>query len=247
MTTLPNGPVVLEACVASVADSVAAAQSGAQRLELNVGIELGGLTPSVGLLELVKDAVEVPVLVMLRPRAGGFCYSASEKRLLIRDAELLIEHGADGLVTGGLSTEGLIDREFIETVRDVCSEGELVFHRAFDLIQEPSQAIEELVELRVDRILTSGGETTALKGATRISELLCVADGRIVVLPGGGIRSTTVDGLLEKTGCTQVHGTFKTLRIDPAGHVCGGDFPVVDAEEIRNVREILDRFHSGSL
>ena len=100
MTTFSEKPAVLEACVASVADAVAAAQSGADRLELNVGIELGGLTPTVGLLEQVKDAVDLPVLVMLRPRAGGFCYSALEKRVMVRDAHVFMERGADGVSKG---------------------------------------------------------------------------------------------------------------------------------------------------
>lgn len=237
---------VLEACVTSVADAVVAVKNGAQRLELNVGIELGGMTPTGGLLGQVKEAVDVPVLVMVRPRAGGFCYSPSEKRLMIRDAHALLDLGADGIVTGGLSAEGLIDGRLIEDLRDVCREGELVFHRAFDLLLQQAEAIEELVALRVDRVLTSGCEATALEGSGRISELLKCAKGRIEILPGGGISSTTVGELLKKTGCTQVHGTFKVIQIDPAGSVCSGSYPAVDPNEVNAVRQEMNRFQADA-
>jgi copper homeostasis protein len=239
--------VVLEACVASVADAVVAVQNGAQRLELNVGIEVGGLTPTVGLLGQVKEAVDVPVLVLVRPRAGGFCYSPSEKRLMIRDAHAFMDMGADGIVTGALSTDGLLDKRFVESMREVCREGELVFHRAFDLLQGHSDGLEELVALRADRILTSGGETSALAGAVRIAELLKLADGRISILPGGGICSQTVGALLKATGCSQVHGTFKMLRVDPDGNVGSGSYPAVDSEEVKAVRGVLDRYRLEAL
>ncbi|MAI70986.1 MAG: copper homeostasis protein CutC [Rhodopirellula sp.] len=244
MTTFSEKPAVLEACVASVADAVAAAQSGADRLELNVGIELGGLTPTVGLLEQVKDAVDLPVLVMLRPRAGGFCYSALEKRVMVRDAHVFMERGADGVVIGALAENGLIDHELIERIREVCQERELVFHRAFDLLRKQSEGLEKLIELDVDRVLTSGGEASALAGAGGILELVKIANGRISILPGGGVRAATVVEMLQKTGCTQVHGTFKVLKTDPAGNVCEGSFPVVDPDEVKAVRYVLDRYCS---
>lgn len=239
--------ILLEACVTSVADAVAAVEHGAQRLELNVGIELGGLTPTVGLLEQVKGAVNVPVMVMLRPRAGGFCYSTSEKRVMVSDAQLFLERGADGVVTGGVSADGVIDHAFIHSIREVCYDKEVVFHRAFDLLRNQWEAIEELIGLGVNRILTSGGEASALAGAGRILDLLRISKGRIEILPGSGIRSTTVVELLAKTGCTQVHGTFAVEQMDPAGHVCGGSFPVLDPKELRAVRDVLDRYHTEPL
>jgi copper homeostasis protein len=247
MSIVDESSVVLEACVTSVADAVFAVKNGAQRLELNVGIELGGLTPTVGLLGQVKEAVDVPVLVMVRPRAGGFCYSPSEKRLMVRDAHALLDLGADGIVTGGVSADGGIDHRLIESLRDICLDAELVFHRAFDLLQKQSDGIEELIALRVDRVLTSGCEATALEGSACIAELLRSANGRIEILPGGGVCSKTVGELLKKTGCTQVHGTFKVLQSDPAGSVCSGSYPSLDPAEVRAVREALDRFQSEAV
>ena len=234
--------MVLEACITSAADAVVAVQNGAQRLELNVAIEVGGLTPTVGLLRQVKEAVNAPVLVMIRPRSGGFCYSGSEKHLMMRDARELVDCGADGIVVGGLAAGGVIDRQLIESLRDVCGQGEVVFHRAFDLLHKQNEMLEELIELRVDRVLTSGCAATALEGADCISELRKSASGRIEILPAGGIRAKTVVEVLENTGCNQVHGTFKMLQTDPAGCVCSGSYPVVDGKEVSAVRALMDGY-----
>ena len=161
---------------------------------------------------------------------------------MIRDAGALMDCGADGLVTGGLSAGGLIDHGLIEKLGDVCRHGELVFHRAFDVIHKQFETLDELIELRVDRVLTSGSAATASEGTARISDLVKSASGRIEILPGGGIRANTVGELLDKTGCTQVHGTFKVLRTDPAGYVCSGSYPVVDGTEVSAVRAAMDRY-----
>jgi copper homeostasis protein len=238
--------VLLEACVASVADAVAAVQNGAQRLELNVGIELGGLTPTLGLLEQTKEAVDVPVLVMIRTRGGGFCYTPSEKRLMIRDAQALLELGADGVVTGALTSQGEPDTRLIEDMRNVCRERELVFHMAFDLLKNSENALEEMIGLRVNRILTAGRQRTALAGQEVISKLVDKSNGRIEVLPGGGVNAENVRELLMRTGCSQVHGTFKVMRNDPAGNVCSGQYPALDANQVRWVSEELDRYDAES-
>jgi copper homeostasis protein len=238
--------VLLEACVASVADAAAAVQNGADRLELNVGLELGGLTPSYGLLGQVKDAVDVPVVVMIRPRAGGFCYSPSEKRLMIRDAHGLLAQGADGIVTGATTAKGDIDIRFLEDMRNVCRQRELVFHMAFDSLPNRAEALEQLIGLRVSRVLTAGGQATALAGHQVVADSLERAGGKIEILPGGGVRSGNVSELLLKTGCDQVHGTFKRILSDPAGNVCSDTYPALDKDEVKAVREVLDRQDSGN-
>lgn len=232
--------VLLEACVTSVADAASAARHGAGRLELNVGIELGGLTPSSGLLQQVKEAVDVPVLVMIRPRGGGFCYTPSERRLMIRDAHHLVALGADGVVTGALTGQGELDVRLLEDMREICQDRELVFHMAFDLLEDKKTAIESLIALRVNRILTSGGQKSAFAGYQAIAEAVKAARNRIEILPGGGVNAGNVGDLLSKTGCTQVHGTFKAMREDPAGNVCSGIFPVLDPYKVQGVREALD-------
>lgn len=232
--------ILLEACITSVADAVSAARHGAERLELNVGIELGGLTPSSGLLQQVKEAVDVPVLVMIRPRGGGFCYTPLERRLMIRDAHHLLAMGADGVVTGALTGQGELDIRLLEDMKDTCRDRELVFHMAFDLLEDKKTAIESLIALKVNRILTSGGKKSAFAGYAAIAEAVKAARNRIEILPGGGVNAGNVRELLSKTRCTQVHGTFKAMRVDPAGNVCSGTYPVLDPCEVQGVREALD-------
>ena len=116
-------PILLEVCVASVEDAVAAFSGGADRLELNLGMELGGLTPSIGLLEEVKCAVKIPVVAMVRPRAGGFRYQPAELRLMLRDAELLLAAGADGIVSGALRDDGTLEDDFWLSMRRLSNDG----------------------------------------------------------------------------------------------------------------------------
>ena len=234
--------ILLEACVASVADAVLAVSHGAERLELNVGIELGGITPSLGLLQQTKEAVDAPVMVIIRPRGGGFCYSASERRLMVHDAQALLAAGADGVVTGGLGSQGRVDASLMEQMRDVCQEKELVFHMAFDLLNDPEQGLEELVSLQVSRVLTAGGRSTAIEGKGLIAKLVAQSAGRIDILPGGGVDSGNVIELLRHTGCSQVHGTFKMFREDAAKFVCDGRYPALDELEIRRVRSKLNEY-----
>jgi copper homeostasis protein len=207
-------PILLEVCVASVEDALAAQEGGAARLELSPALALGGLTPSLGMLIEVKQAVSLPVIALGRPRAGGFCYSSAEFRTLRRDIDLLLAEGADGIAVGILCEDGTIDVDRCrELVRQV-GEEQAVFHRAFDVTPDPFAALETLVDLGVKRVLTSGQEATAYNGIVRLAELIRRAAGRIEVLPGGGINRFTVADVVTRTGCTQVHASLRGQRVD---------------------------------
>src|SRR5262245_55296878 len=199
------GRVLLEVAVASVEDAVVAAAGGADRLELGCALALGGLTPSLGTLIEVRAAVRVPVVVLVRPRPGGFAYSESELTVMRRDVELALAHGADGVVFGVLHPDGTVDRERCRSLLQSCGGRVAVFHRAFDVTPEPFAALETLVELGFRRVLTSGQEATASAGAELIAELRRRAAGRIEVLPGGGINASNAVDVLARTGCDQVH------------------------------------------
>jgi copper homeostasis protein len=202
--------VVVEVCIASVADALAAQTAGADRLELNAALALGGLTPSLGLVQEVRRAVALPLLVMIRTRTGGFAYSDDEFRVMVRDAQLALRHGADGIAFGILTAQGQVDtvrcRQFLEQVRPL----QAVFHRAFDVTSDPAAALEQLVTLGVQRILTSGQEESAYNGADRIARLMQQAAGRIEILPAGGINRFTLADVLARTGCDQVHCSLRT-------------------------------------
>lgn len=239
MNKLPP-QITLEVCIASVGDALAAVSGGADRLELNMGIELGGLTPSVGLMTEVKQSVDVPVLVMVRPRAAGFQYSPGELRQILKDAESLLALGADGIVAGALSLDGLVPIDFWSQLRQLTLGRELVFHRAIDVTNEPSKVLEQLIELGTDRVLTSGGAATALEGRDQISKLRERGANRIQILPGCGITPQNAVDVLESTGCRQLHGTFREWSQDSAGIVCDGHYPTTSQRLVAAIRAELD-------
>ena len=204
-----SGRVLLEVCIASVDDALAAEAGGADRLELNSALSLGGLTPSAGLFAEVRRATRLPLIAMVRPRPGGFCYSATDFDVMRRDADAFLEAGADGLAFGILSQGGEIDDERCGRLRDRCADRVAVFHRAFDVTPDPFAALETLVTLGFQRVMTSGQEDTAYNGTELIAELIRRATGRIEMLPAGGINRFTVADVIARTGCDQVHASLR--------------------------------------
>lgn len=197
--------VMLEVLVDSVEAAQAALAGGADRLELCQNLFEGGTTPSVGLIEAVTAAVPLPVNVMLRPRGGDFCYSASEFEVMQRDLVAAARAGAAGVVFGILRPDGSVDAERCATLIGAARPLSITFHRAFDVTRDAAAALEDLVRLGVDRVLTSGQEATVFEGAERIAQLVQQAGGRILVMPGGGIRERNVVRILQQTGAREIH------------------------------------------
>lgn len=206
----PSRPL-LEVCVESTADAVAAARVGADRIELNAALALDGLTPSPGVLIETRLAVRVPLIAMARPRAGSFQYSATEFRALQRDVDFALEHGADGVAFGILTSANKVNtRRCRQVLRQLAGGSRVaVFHRAFDRVPDLLVALEQLIDLGVRRIMTSGGEPTARAGATQIRRLLDKAADRIEILPAGGVRPDNVRRLIDQTGCRQIHASLR--------------------------------------
>ncbi len=199
--------ITLEVCVETVADAVAAERGGADRLELCSALDLGGLTPTLGMYLAVREAVRRPVVVMLRQRAGGFAYTADELNVMLRDQELFRPYRPDGFVLGPLLPDGTVDREATARLRAGCGDAESVFHRAFD--ETADDALETLIELNVTRVLTSGGAETAVLGAERIARTVRATAGRVQVLACGKVNAATAATVLNATGCDQLHGAFR--------------------------------------
>jgi copper homeostasis protein len=197
--------ILVEVCVGSVADIEQALTAGADRLELCSALELGGLTPSLGLVETALAASPIPVVTMLRPRAGGFRYNSHEFAAMQRDAERFLDLGASGVVFGVLDEYGQIDiprcRELVRSI----GTSHVVFHRAFDFVRDQHSALDVLIDLGVTRVLTSGGKPTAIEGAHEIRKLISRVAENIEILPGGGINATNVVEFVRATGCNQVH------------------------------------------
>ena len=181
--------ILFEVCCGCTEDAVQAERGGADRIELNSALFLGGLTPSIGTLEAVKAQVKLPVMCMVRPREGGFCYTDFDYDAICRDALALIRAGADGVVFGFLKPDGTVDEarcaDFLGRIRAEKPEIETVFHRAIDVVPDVFAALDTLIALNVTRVLTSGQRASAPAGAETIRRMRAHAAGRIDILPGG--------------------------------------------------------------
>ncbi|XP_062070891.1 copper homeostasis protein cutC homolog isoform X2 [Lepus europaeus] len=163
---------LMEVCVDSVESAVNAERGGAGRIELCSGLLEGGTTPSMGLLQIVKQSVQIPVFVMIRPRGGDFLYSDREIEVMKADIQLAKLYGADGLVFGALTEDGQIDKELCMSLIALCRPLPVTFHRAFDMVQDPMAALETLLTLGFERVLTSGCDSSALEGLPLIKRLI---------------------------------------------------------------------------
>ncbi|HSA55516.1 MAG TPA: copper homeostasis protein CutC [Gemmatimonadaceae bacterium] len=208
----PNG-LLIEICVDSVRSAVAAAQAGAGRLELCAHPATGGTTPTTALLEAVRERVEIPVFAMVRPRAGDFRYDADELDVMRREAATLREAGAAGIVSGALRADGSIDAPTVRSLLEAARPLPFTFHRAFDLTRDLDEALDALLALGVDRVLTSGAASTALLGIERLASLVRQAGDRLAVMAGGGVRAAHVADLVRWTGVREVHAR-PTRRVD---------------------------------
>ena len=208
--------ILLEICCGSAEDAIEAARGGADRVELNNSLFQGGLTPSLGTLEVAKAEIAVPVMAMIRPRAGGFCYTDTELATARADAKALLRHGADGLVFGFLNADGTVNTEQTKAFVDLAEGRPCVFHRALDVVPDWKRALEQLISLGVTRVLTSGQRSNVFFALETIREMIEFADGRIEILPGAGITLENAGRVVRETGCSQVHLARHRILTDPS-------------------------------
>jgi len=212
---LPTSELIVEICVDSPESAIAAERGGARRVELCSGLTEGGVTASAGLIATVRHNITIGLHVMIRPRGGDFCYSAAEFSVMQRDVLMAKQLGADGVVFGILDLDGQVDiqrtRQLVELARPLNS----TFHRAFDMSADIPRSLEAVIEAGADRILTSGGSSTALDGAPILRQLVETAAGRIIVMVCGGIDAQNVRTVLEKTGAREIHVGLRTLVESP--------------------------------
>ena len=207
----------IEICCGSYEDALVAYRAGAKRIELNSALYLGGLTPTLGTLQLVKKNTNLKVIAMVRPRGAGFCYSEADFEVMKMDARILMEHGADGIAFGCLDENGEIQIEQSKEIIDIIKkyEGEVVFHRAFDCVKDPYESMEKLIEMGVDRVLTSGLKAKAADGMELIAKLQERYGEEIEILAGSGINASNALEIMKKTGISQVHSSCKGWVKDP--------------------------------
>lgn len=197
----------LESCCTDVEQIRRAQEAGARRIELCEKLAVGGVTPSAELLKAAISVATVPVNVLVRPRGGDFVFSAAEADTMLRDIELCREAGAAAVVIGALDSRGDVDMPLMRRLCDAASGLSVTFHRAFDVCADPLAAFEDVLALGCDRLLTSGHESDAFKGRFFIAELVERAAGRIIVMPGCGVRRSNIARIAADTGAVEFHAS----------------------------------------
>jgi copper homeostasis protein len=202
--------MLLEICAATIQSAINAETAGAQRIELCAELAVGGITPSFGTIQEVLKQVSIPVFVLIRPRSGNFTYSKSDFEIIKADMLQCKKMGCAGIVSGVLNDDNSIDvirtKELVELSKPL----PFTFHRAFDWVPNPTEALENLIEIGVQRVLTSGQSASAEQGITMLTQLHQQAYNRIVILPGGGINEANVS-LFKDAGFTEIHASATTL------------------------------------
>ena len=213
----------LEVCTGSLRSVAAAVKGGAERIELCQALPLDGLTPSLGVLSLVRELYPtLTVHVLIRPREGDFVYSRQELRAMERDIRAALPY-ADGIVVGALTREGDVDMAAMECLVKAAEGRPVTFHRAFDACRQPLVALEQIISLGCRRILTSGQAPTAEQGVELLAQLCTLADERIIIMPGGGVNTKNARLIIDQTGAKEIHGS------------CSDGRGVTDAAVVRSI------------
>jgi copper homeostasis protein len=201
--------MTFEICAVNIQSALAAQAAGAHRIELCSALDVGGLTPSPGLIRAAVRALRIPVNVLIRPREGDFCYNEAELKIMLDDVRFCREAGANGVVVGALDAAGNLDLPRLRALCAAAGSMEMVHHRAFDFTTDPALALEQLVDLGVRRVLSSGQAASAFEGRFLLQKLVNQANRRISVMPGSGISAANIREIAAVSGAHEFHFTGK--------------------------------------
>jgi len=244
--------MILEVVVYNIESALKAQEGGADRIELCDNPGEGGTTPSFGIIESVRQNVNLDVYVMIRPRGGDFHYTNYEFHSMKRDIYQCQRISVDGVVFGILNADGTLDKKRCKELIDKARPLKVTCHRAFDMTRDPFEALEDCIEVGFDRILTSGHRTTASLGADQIGELIKKSNGRIAIMPGSGVNENTVEEIVRKTGAKEIHFSATDFRdsamqyrnpaITGMGSAEGSEFKyrTVDPQRVRTIRKLAE-------
>jgi len=207
--------LILEICIDNLASARAAAAGGADRLELTSALEAGGLTPGPGLLAAVQESVDLPIMMMVRPRSGDFCYDADEIRMMEREIRWARDQGVAGVVFGALKPDGTIDEAATRHLIEVARPLQVTFHRAFDVCRNPRKSLDVLMALGVERVLTSGQSVSAGQGIPMLRDLVKQAGDALIILAGSGVNTRNIHHIVRETGVRECHGSASELVPSP--------------------------------
>jgi copper homeostasis protein len=198
--------MVIEVCVENINEALRAESLGANRVELCENLKVGGTTPSAGQVEVAKKLLNIPIMVLIRPRGGNFIFSTNEIEIMKRDIEICKDIGIDGVVIGALTKEHTIDRGLIEELISIARPMEITFNKAIDKTFTILEEFRELIKLDIDRVLTSGGAKTAIDGKEIINEMVAIADGKVKVISAGKIHNSDLSMLEKLLKTDEFHG-----------------------------------------
>ena len=248
-----NNKIQLEVCANSVASALAAQEGGSIRIELCDNLSEGGTTPSAGQILMARKLLNIKLYVLIRPRSGDFLYNDTEFETMLADAKFCAESGCDGIATGILKADGTIDKARNAQLVKIAKHAGIgiTFHRAFDMCADHYKAMEDIITLGFERILTSGGKSTAMEGASTIAHLVEKANGRIIIMPGSGIDEHNVADLVHFTGVKEIHASARTIIQSNMQYqndhiMMGGNpgneysFDQTDTERVKNLIEFAN-------
>ncbi len=195
----------LEVIGFNIESCILAQAAGAHRIELCDNPCEGGTTPSYGFIQAARKALQIELYPIIRPRGGDFLYSDAEFEVMKADVKICKELGCDGVVIGMLNADGTVDKKRCKELVALAYPLGVTFHRAFDRVKDASQALEDIIEIGCERILTSGLVPAALDGAETLAALTKQADERIIIMPGSGVRADNIIELAKRTGAVEFH------------------------------------------
>jgi copper homeostasis protein len=244
--------MVLEICTDSVESAIAAQRGGAQRVELCSDLLEGGVTPSAGLIALVRERVGIDLYAMIRPRGGDFCYSELEFEAMEKDIRQARDLGADGVILGILDEHAQVDVRRTRCLVELAHPLPVTFHRAIDMTPDLERALEDVIATGARRVLTSGGAAKVTDGVAEVSRMVKAAGERIRVMAGGGITAETILNVAEATGATEFHASLRTARPSPVefrrrdvqmGEIRDREYVryVVEEDNVRSLVQALQR------
>lgn len=239
--------MIIEIATTDLETTRSAVEGGANRIELCAALSEGGTTPSFGTIRCCRELFDVELYPIIRPRAGDFLYTADEFQAMCSDVKACKELGCDGVVIGMLNRRGEIDKERTAYLIELAYPLGVTFHRAFDRCEDPFKALDVLIEVGCERILTSGQQPTAPEGMALIASLNEKANGRIVIMPGSGVRADNIRLLAKETGCREFHSSLRSKKdsemefVHPSFSNSAESYsnPAVMAAEVRALRAAL--------
>lgn len=238
---------IIEIATSDFATTKSAVEGGADRIELCANLAEGGTTPSFGTIKRCRETFNVLLYSIIRPRGGDFLYNKDEYEIMLQDVKLCKQSGCDGIVIGLLNMDGTIDIARTSELIELAYPMETTFHRAFDRCRDPFEALEELIEIGCERILTSGQKQSVVDGVDLVTELNKKAADRIIIMPGSGVRKENIKMLADKTGCTEFHSSLRGKTksamqfIHPAFERSEESYMnnAIDAAEVKAIRDML--------